>query len=169
VTLLQQLAAYERTVPETDDAAWTKMWWPHPQANASMRVQRLHRKLPNGDQFMLHRFVPGTGPACLHVHPRALAAHVLGGGLYEVGFAHRGHVHTRVLVRGEYYYEMRTHDVEHYVTILEGPIYTTAIWTEFPEERQPEALTQDLIPAADLLPTVRGAFERIWQTEALSS
>jgi len=152
---------YERTLCDLDDAGWDKRSWPHEDTHVGMRLRRLWRKLDNGDQLMLHRFEADTGDPTPHEHPQCVAAHVLGPGAYELGFVVNGVCQARMICHWPFYYEMRTEEVKHFVLPRTGPIFSIAIWTDFPE--------REIVPSGPLVPVdaevlniVKGAFHRLW-------
>lgn len=160
MTVQQRLTHYESLLPRMDDASWDRREWPHEDARAGMRVHRLWRKLGD-DQLMLHRFLPEEGTHEPHNHPKAVAAHVLGPGEYEVGFIVGGVCQTRMICSGEFYYEMITPQVRHYVLPRSGPVYSIAIWTEFPN---PSCVPEDplRLVSSELRQHVEATFDRLW-------
>lgn len=148
-----------------DDAGWDLRQWPDPQINAGMRVHRLWRRLGTtsaSEQLMLHRFVPEPGVHEPHAHPMAIAAHVLGPGEYEVGFITDGVCQARLVCAEDFYYEMRTREVRHYVLPRSGPVYSVCLWTPFPPAETVPGAPLSAIGEVPTLPVVQSLFERLW-------
>lgn len=162
MSIQETLAHYESLIPYMKDTEWDQREWPHEDARAGMRLHRLWKKIGD-DQVMLHRFIPESGTQSPHHHPKAVAAHVLGPGEYEVGFIVDGVCQTRMISSQEFYYEMITPEVRHYVLPRSGPVYSVAIWTEFPRPSCVPDIALQLRPGPQLLEVVSGAFERIWR------
>lgn len=136
----------ERLIAGTfdDPEPWTRSVWPDPASEVhGMRVERATRKVDQ-DLLMVHRFETTPGPAALHVHPYAMAAHILGPGTYELGLGGAGKCHARVLCEADqgFYYEMLSPELQHYVLPKDDiPILTVAMWTPFrPLEVAPKPL-----------------------------
>lgn len=161
MSIQETLAHYETLIPHWKDEDWDKREWPHPEATAGMRVHRLWRKI-GSDQVMLHRFIAEPGTHDPHNHPMAVAAHVLGGGEYEVGFVIGDRLQTRAVTSGDFYYEMITPEIRHYVMPRSTPVYSVAIWTEFPPPTVLPDQSLRLRPAKALRDHVVGVFERLW-------
>lgn len=167
MSILKLLGAYEHRLEEFQ---WNYTTWPASNAPpAGMKVERYVTQ-PKGssDRLMLHRFQPDGGDGHIHPHPYALAAHVLGPGMYEVGFYHgpgdaiscKVPMMSRVLCEGEFYYEMVTSKVAHCVRPITGPIYSVALWTPFPPEIvYPERLEKGVLrDRQELLSVIEGKF-----------
>ncbi len=54
---------------------------------------------------------------------------------------------------------MRTREVAHYVLPRSGPIYSVALWTEFPDR---EPVPSDPLQVIETLPLVEAVFARLW-------
>lgn len=163
MTLQERLSGYELELMGWPDTVWDLREWPSPEVKLGVRLHRLWR-LVGEDQVMLHRFsaAESVRDQVPHPHPMAVVAHVLGGGSYEVGFGAGGVCQARFVVGGDFYYEMRTRDVEHFLYPTGGPIYTVCLWTQYPAvERVPS--DRLVVPdPADLLTHVQGCFDRTW-------
>ena len=163
-----KLMGYERELVSWPDSVWDQREWPSEGVELGVKLHRLWRRMgesTSDDQVMLHRFVAreevrGQVP---HPHPMAVVAHVLGGGSYEVGLGWSGACQARFVVSGDFYYEMRTRDVEHFLYPGGGPIYTVCLWTQYPAvERVPAARLVAPPDPSELLEHVRGVFDRTW-------
>jgi hypothetical protein len=115
------------------------------------------------DQLMLHRFLPESGVHDPHSHPMAVAAHVLGPGAYEVGFVTNNLCQARMICDADFYYEMRTSEVAHYVLPRSGPIYSVAMWTAFPALFNGAPSDPLIAISADRIrDVVTETFDRLW-------
>lgn len=169
MTLQGKLYDYELQLlgGEIGDHGWTKSGWPSEgHGEVGMKLERLHRPMGK-DRLMLHRFWPASGNGALHVHPYILAAHVLGPGIYEVGFGLKDVLQSRVVSAGSYYYEMLTRNIQHYV-LPKGPepVHTVAIWVPFSGNQLPPPVAMDGLADVDSMRSVvEGFFERLWGSE----
>jgi hypothetical protein len=162
MSLQEELLRFEQLLPSLPDKEWDLREWPSPEISAGMRVHRLWRRMGKSTQLMLHRFLPEPGVHDPHAHPMAVCAHVLGPGEYEVGFIVGDVCHARLVCDGDFYYEMRTPAIKHYVLPRSGPIYSVCIWTSFPRQEVVPDVPLKAVDHQETLAVVTDVFERLW-------
>jgi hypothetical protein len=160
-TIQRVLLHYEGLLPHLGAEGWDLREWPHADARVGMRVHRLWRAM-GADQLMLHRFLPEEGVQEPHPHPKAVAAHVLGPNEYEVGFIVNGACQARMISTKDFYYEMTTPEVKHYVYPQTGPVYSVAVWTDFPDRAPVPKDRLQRLPARVVCEHVVALFEKLW-------